>query len=242
MEPSATTAENQIQQENARSRRRFTLRERILLWLITWAGYLFIRTIGPTLRFTMIREEGCITDGWTAPPSIWCFWHRCVIPAGYHFRGRLIAIMISQSFDGEYIARIVKKLGIRAVRGSSSRGGAAALIGMRNELEKGISVAFTSDGPRGPIYVAKPGPIMLAKLTGRSVNCAYIAVKNAWTLNSWDRMIIPRPFSRACAYLSSPIQVPRNATDEQMKALHQRLQETLERCRLRAEEQLAVSS
>jgi len=240
MEHSASAIEDDVPQKSTSSRRVFTLRERFLIWLITWAGYLFIRAIGPTLRFTMIREEGCITDGWSAPPSIWCFWHRCVIPAGYQFRGRRIAIMISQSFDGEYIARIVKKLGIRAVRGSSSRGGAAGLIGMRNELEKGIPVAFTSDGPRGPVYVAKPGPITLAKLTGYSVNCAYIAVKSAWTLNSWDRMIIPRPFSRACAYLSSPIQVPRNATDEDVAALHQKMQETLERCRMSAEE--AVSS
>ncbi len=144
--------------------------------------------------------------------------------------------MISRSFDGEYIARILAKLGYRPVRGSSSRGAVGALIGMRQELEAGHPAVFTIDGPRGPRYVAKPGPVLLAKKTGQSVNCFYIAVESAWILNSWDRMIIPKPFSRACAYFSSPMLVPADASEEQMFALHQQMQETLERCRLKAEE------
>jgi lysophospholipid acyltransferase (LPLAT)-like uncharacterized protein len=115
-----------------------------------------------------------------------------------------------------------------------------ALIGMRQQLELGHPAAFTIDGPRGPIYVAKPGPILLAKKTGHSVNCFYTAVQRAWILNSWDRMVIPKPFSRACAYFSSPIHVPADASDEQMSALHQQLQETLERCRLGAEEWMGI--
>jgi hypothetical protein len=88
--------------------RRFTLRQRISLWFITWGGYLLIRCLGPTLRFTVIREPGCLTpDGWSSPNGIWCFWHRCVIPAGYRYRGKQLAVLISRSFDGAYIARIV---------------------------------------------------------------------------------------------------------------------------------------
>jgi len=215
--------------------RTFTLRQRISLWLITWAGYLLIRWLCPTLRFRVIREPDCLSDGWGAPNGIWCFWHRCVIPAGYRFRGKQVAVMISRSFDGEYIARILAKLGFRPVRGSSSRGAVGALIGMRRELELGHPAVFTIDGPRGPRFVAKPGPVLLAKKTGQTVNCFYIAVERAWVLNSWDRMIIPQPFSRACAYFSSQMQVPSDASEEQMAALHQQLQETLERCRTKAE-------
>ena len=223
--------------EDDRSVRKFSRRERILLWLITWSGYLFIRLIGPTLRFTVVREPDCLTDdGYSAPNGIWCFWHRCVIPAGYRFRGKPVAVMISRSFDGEYIARILAKLGYRPVRGSSSRGAVGALLGMRRELEDGHSAVFTIDGPRGPRYVAKPGPVMLAKKTGQPISCFYIAVKHAWILNSWDQMIIPKPFSRACAYFSSPMTVPATASEEQMSALHQQMQETLERCRSKAEE------
>jgi len=146
--------------------------------------------------------------------------------------------MTSRSFDGEYIARIIQKLGFTAVRGSSSRGAVGALFGMRQQLEQGHPVVFTIDGPRGPLYVAKPGPVLLAKKTGAPIGCFYVAVEKAWILNSWDRMMVPKPFSRAFIYASSPIYVPAAATDEQMTALHQQMQETLERCRMKAEEAL----
>jgi lysophospholipid acyltransferase (LPLAT)-like uncharacterized protein len=214
--------------------RAFSFRERISLFLISWAGYLLIRCLGPTLRFNIIREEGCLTDGWSAR-GIWCFWHRCIIPAGYRFREQQMAVMISRSFDGEYIARIMKRLGYRPVRGSSSRGAVGALMRMRRELEEGYPAIFTIDGPRGPRYVAKPGPVMLAKKSGQPISCFYIAIDRAWILNSWDRMVIPKPFSRACGYFSSPMPVPADASEEQMAALHQQMQETLERCRLSAE-------
>jgi len=216
--------------------RTFTFSERIKLWLISWAGFLLIRVIGATLRYQLITETGCLThELGAAPTSIWCFWHRCVIPAAYRFRKQKIAVMASRSFDGEYIARIIQKLGFIPVRGSSSRGGMAALLGMREQLEQGHPAVFTIDGPRGPRYVAKPGPVLLAKNTGVPISCFYVAVERAWILNSWDLMIIPKPFSRAMFYGSSPIHVPPNATEEQMSALHQQMQETLERCRLRAE-------
>jgi len=216
----------------------FSLRQKLSLWLITWAGYLLIRGIGPTLRFRVIREPHCLSDGRGATEGIWCFWHRCLIPAGYRFRGKQLAVMISRSFDGEYIARILAKLKYRPVRGSSSRGAVGALMGMRQELEAGHPAVFTIDGPRGPRYVAKPGPVWLAKKTRESINCFYIAVDRAWILNSWDQMIIPKPFSRACAYFSSPMNVPEDANEKQMAALYQQMQETLERCRTRAEEAL----
>jgi lysophospholipid acyltransferase (LPLAT)-like uncharacterized protein len=241
MEPTEQAVPTETGKKSENASRSFSLRQRFSLWLISWTGYLFIRLIGPTLRYTIVPEPGCVSDGRTVPTSIWCFWHRCLIPVGYFFRGRQFAIMISQSFDGEYIARIVQKLGFRAVRGSSSRGAVGALLGMRQELEKGHVAAFTIDGPRGPRYVAKHGPIMLAKMTGCSVNAFYIAVERAWVLNSWDQMIIPKPFSRACAYGSSPLHVPANATESEMEALHQQLQAALERCREQAEQTLLAS-
>jgi lysophospholipid acyltransferase (LPLAT)-like uncharacterized protein len=162
-----------------------------------------------------------------------------VLPATYRFRSQGLAVMTSRSFDGEYIARNIQKLGFVAVRGSSSRGAVGAMFGMREQLEQGHGVVFTIDGPRGPRYVAKPGPVLLAKKTGVPISCFYVAVERAWVLNSWDQMIIPKPFSRAAIYASGPIPVPLDAGDEQMAALHQRMQETLERCRVGAEEAFA---
>jgi lysophospholipid acyltransferase (LPLAT)-like uncharacterized protein len=232
------TAQAEIKSESASSFRSFSFSDRVKLWLISWAGYLFIRMVGATLRYKFIPEPGCFADenAVAAPGTIWCFWHRAVLPATYRFRNQGLAVMTSRSFDGEYIARIIQKLGFVAVRGSSSRGAVGALIGMRQQLEQGHAAVFTIDGPRGPRYVAKPGPILLAKKTGAPINCFYVAVERAWILNSWDQMIIPKPFSRAVIYASSPLHVPADATDEQMSALHQQMQATLERCRLKAEE------
>jgi lysophospholipid acyltransferase (LPLAT)-like uncharacterized protein len=215
--------------------RSFSLRKRLQLFLITWAGYLVIRLICPTLRLRIEMEPDVPSDGRHAEPIIWCFWHRCVIPASYHFRDNQIAVMTSRSFDGEYIARIIGKFGYSAVRGSSSRGAVGALIGMRRELELNHPVAFTIDGPRGPRYVAKPGPVLLAKKTGRPIGCFYVAVEKAWVLNSWDRMVIPKPFSPAVLYATSPIHVAADADDAQMTACHAQMQSGLERCMEKAE-------
>lgn len=230
-------AQAEIKRESTESTRRsFSFSDRVKIWLISWAGFILIRGIGVTLRYKAFREPGCIHSTYgEGPPAIWCFWHRSVIPASYRFRNQGLAVMTSRSFDGEYIARIIQKLGFRAVRGSSSRGAVGALIGMRQQLEQGHGVVFTIDGPRGPRYVAKAGPVLLAKKTGFSINCFYVAVERAWILNSWDRMIIPKPFSRAMIYASGPMHVPADATEEQMSAFHQQMQETLERCRLGAE-------
>jgi lysophospholipid acyltransferase (LPLAT)-like uncharacterized protein len=238
------TAQAEIKSESTIASRSFSFGERVKLWLISWAGYLFIRVVGATLRFTFIPEPGCLADenAVAAPSTIWCFWHRAVLPATYRFRNQGLAVMTSRSFDGEYIARIIGKLGFSAVRGSSSRGAVGALIGMRQQLEQGHSVVFTIDGPRGPRYVAKPGPVLLAKKTGALINCFYVAVERAWILNSWDQMIIPKLFSRAVIYASSPIHVPADATDEQMSTFHQQMQKTLERCRLKAEEAVGLAT
>ena len=235
MEPSAVeSARNTVEpRDDSRS---FSLRERAQLFLITWSGYIFIRLVASTLRYRVEAEPGAMSDGRHMQTAIWCFWHRCVTPATWRFRRNKIAVMTSRSFDGEYIARIINKFGYGAVRGSSSRGAVGALLGMRRELKLGHPVAFTIDGPRGPRYVAKPGPVLLAKKTGVPIGCFYIAVERAWVLNSWDQMIIPKPFSRAVLHISSPIHVPADAGDGQMAELHRQMQEALERCRREAEQ------
>jgi lysophospholipid acyltransferase (LPLAT)-like uncharacterized protein len=217
--------------------REFSLRDRILLWLISWAGYLAIVLIGSTLRYSMSWEEESSPPGATfEKPAIYSFWHRAVFPASWMWRKRRIVVMVSRSFDGEYIARIIERLGFGAVRGSSSRGGAGALIGMKSEIDRGAAVAFTIDGPRGPKYVAKPGPVALAKATGLPMAAFYIALSNAWVLKTWDEMMIPKPFSRALVRVSQRILVPSNVDDAQMQDYHAQLQAALDRVTRFAEE------
>jgi len=206
----------------------------MLLWLITWAGVLVIRLIAPTLRLTVSFEEG-------APPSldtkplILAFWHSCIFPAIYAWRNLQIRVMSSDSFDGEYTGRIIRRFGFVKVRGSSSKGAVRALLGMRREVDQGATVAFTIDGPRGPRYVAKPGPVALARATGAPMVAFHIALENPWVLNTWDRSMIPKPFSRALLRISRKINVPENAGDEERARYHAELQAALDRVREFAE-------
>jgi lysophospholipid acyltransferase (LPLAT)-like uncharacterized protein len=210
--------------------RRFTLRQRVLLALVSVVLYGIIRTLGATLRFAWSEEEGSTPER-IARPAIYSFWHQCIFPAAVLFRRQGIAVMASLSFDGELIARIIEKLGFRAVRGSSSRGAVGALLGMRHEVEAGEPVAFTIDGPRGPKYVAKPGPVLLAQATGAPMAAFHIALEKAWVLKSWDATRIPKPFSRALLRVSRAMHVPADVDEGAGKAHQAELQSALERVR-----------
>jgi len=209
----------------------FTLRQRLALGAISRLGCLLIGLIGRTLRFEWSTEPGGVGSDGEPPHGVGVFWHCAVIPATWRFRDYHIAVMTSRSFDGEYIARIIEHFGFGTVRGSSSRGGSGALIGVNRVLAGGNTVAFTIDGPRGPRFVAKPGPVLLARMSGTPIICFYLACERAWILPSWDKMMIPKPFSRVHLRWAELIWVPSETGDEEMKVLHQRMQEALERVR-----------
>jgi len=215
--------------------RKFTFKQRILLWLITWAGYVAIRILGPTIRFAVSWEDGA-PKRLANRPFIYSFWHNCMIPAMYWCRDLNVRVMSSDSFDGEYTGRIMQKFGFVKVRGSSSKGAVRALLGMRREIEQGWTAAFTIDGPKGPRYVAKPGPVVLSRSTGAPMVVFHIALDRAWVLNTWDGAMIPKPFCRALMRISTKIPVPRDGGDEQYLA---ELQTALDRVRIFAEENIA---
>jgi lysophospholipid acyltransferase (LPLAT)-like uncharacterized protein len=218
--------------------RPFTLWQRFLLWLITWAGFLVIRLIGPTLRLAVSIEEGGPASLDTRP-MVLSFWHDCIFPATYVWRNLEIRVLSSDSFDGEYTGRIIRKFGFVKVRGSSSRGAVRALLGMRRAIEQGATVAFTIDGPKGPRHLAKPGPVLLAGSTGAPMVAFHIAVQHGWTLNTWDRSVIPKPFSRALLRISKQVKVPSHTGQAQREAHLGELQASLERVRAFAEANVA---
>jgi hypothetical protein len=212
----------------ARAPHRFTLRQRIILSIIITAGYWFIRLIGPTLRVCVSREEGA-QDTIEQRPLIASFWHACIIPATYMCRDLGVRVMSSNSYDGEYMGRIIRKFGFVAVKGSSSRNAVRALLGLRRALQDGWTVAFSLDGPRGPRHKVKPGPVALARSSAVPLTMFHMAVDRAWILNTWDRLIIPKPFSRVLMRFGKLIPVPADATDADLDLYEQELQHSLDR-------------
>jgi lysophospholipid acyltransferase (LPLAT)-like uncharacterized protein len=223
--------------------KKFTLGQRLQLALISFLGALAIRLIGPTIRFKVVCEDGGPPESDPLHvPAVYCFWHRCVFPATWFYRNRNIAVMTSESYDGEYIARIIEHFGFRAVRGSSSRGAVRALLGMHTEIEQGRVAAFTIDGPRGPVYIAKPGPVLLARNTQVPLVVFHIAMEKAWVLKSWDKFMVPKPFTRAVLVTSRFMHVPKDANSAAHEQLQAEMQNALDRVRMTAEEQLQKQS
>ena len=202
--------------------------QRVALAVVPPLAALLIRLLGMTLRYQDVAESG-VTPGYAIPgPVVFAFWHRSLLACAHRFRNLGIAILISSSFDGELIARTVELLGFKAVRGSSSRGGAAGLRNMQVAYAAGHRCALTADGPRGPVFKAKPGTAQLANSVtpppgawpaepqrageteaegaGTWVGCFYALPDRAWQLRSWDRFLIPKPFSRVV--LTWPAHVP----------------------------------
>lgn len=145
-------------------------------------------------------------------PPILALWHGRILPATLYWRGRGIVAMTSRNFDGEWIARLMARFGFRAARGSTSRGGARALVQLRRELGMGHAAAFTVDGPRGPAGVAQRGAVWLAGATDHQVLPFHIEADRYWLARSWDRGMIPKPYSRVAIAIGEPFSV--EGTDE----------------------------
>jgi lysophospholipid acyltransferase (LPLAT)-like uncharacterized protein len=157
-----------------------------------------------------------------------CFWHDRILLGTYFFRKRGILVMSSQSFDAEYTARSIQRFGYGVIKGSSTRGGSRALIEMIRAMSNGYPTGFSIDGPRGPRYEAKPGPVILAKKTGNPILPFVIEPQKFWMVKSWDRMQIPRPFTKAVVIISEPIYVNEKADDIEIESKLKELQRSLD--------------
>jgi hypothetical protein len=203
-------------------------------WIIKTVGLLaygLIAAIGRSVRWTVINGRYYDEIRAAGKRIIFTFWHNRVFLATWFWRRRGIVVMTSRSFDGEYIARFIQRFGYGAARGSSTRGGARALEQMMACLGYGMDTAFTIDGPRGPVYVAKKGAVLLAKLTGQVILPFHISAEKYWEAHSWDRFQIPYPFTRAVVLLGQPIAVAPDADDQEMERKQHELQATLDALR-----------
>src|SRR6202045_2504115 len=215
---------------------------RIQIPVIAAVVYSMIRLLGPTLRYEVLgwqHAEGVYAAG---KRCIWAFWHRVIIPIVWWHRNHGTVVMNTTAFDGQWTRKVIEWLGFGTAQGSSSRGGLRGLAVMARRLEEGLDCAFTIDGPRGPRYVAKPGPVMLARKTGCPIMVFHIGVDRGKTFTkTWDHFLMPMPFARTVILFAPPIYVPADADQQMLETKHAEMQRELERVRDIAETWFSLS-
>jgi lysophospholipid acyltransferase (LPLAT)-like uncharacterized protein len=208
--------------------------KRVQVRVIAAAGYPLIRALGGTLRWRVDGLQHLDAVAAAGHQPIIGFWHGRILPGTLYFQRRGIVVMTSENFDGEWIARIIHRFGYGTARGSTSRGARAAARQLVREMRQGKGAGMTLDGPRGPARVAQPGAVWLAKATGNPVVPIHLEASSHWTLRSWDRTQIPRPFARVSLAIGEPLYVARDADDQALEAARVDLER-----RLNALEELA---
>lgn len=206
----------------------YSLKQRVMIRLADIVFFLSIKTLGSLTRFEVRRAEHLDNIEAAGKLPIVALWHDRIFLGTYFLRNRGLVVMTSKSFDGEYIARFIQRFGFGAVRGSSSRGGSKALVKMIKAMRAGLPMAFTVDGPRGPRYEAKLGPIILAKKTGNPILPFIVEPRRFWTVKSWDKMQIPQPFTHALAIIGEPIYVDADSNDTDVESKLAELQNRLD--------------
>jgi lysophospholipid acyltransferase (LPLAT)-like uncharacterized protein len=220
------------------SAQRFSYSQRVTIAIVPRLVAFLLRVLHRTLRYEVIVEPGAEP---ATPPAlqVWCFWHRCLIPCACYYHAKFKpAVLISRSFDGELIAHTIELLGFLTARGSSTRSGGSGLLALAKAVERGHPAVFTADGPRGPLYKVKPGAVKLAQLTGYPIGIFYAHAERAWLLRSWDRFMIPKPFSRVAISWGRHIDVPQTSDPIVIEAKRLEVETALERVRLNAEQHL----
>ena len=206
---------------------RSSLSRRAQAKLIAAVGYRLVASLGATLRWQTEGLEHLDEIARTGRQPIMSFWHGRILPATYFFRRRGIVVITSENFDGEWIAGIIERFGYGTARGSTSRGGRRALLQLVREMAAGKAAGFTVDGPRGPARVAQPGAVWLAKTTGNPVLPFHIEADRYWTLNSWDRTQVPKPYATVALAIGEPLEVAADADDAGVETARGVLEERL---------------
>ncbi|MFN5867871.1 MAG: lysophospholipid acyltransferase family protein, partial [Akkermansiaceae bacterium] len=171
-----------------------------------------------TLRYNVNDQAGIVQPDIDPKPVIFALWHNRIftMPPIWQRTGgknRSTVVLTSASRDGTTLAKSMEAFGIGSIRGSSSRRALAALIGMKNALLEGKDVCITPDGPKGPRYQVQPGLLKIAQSTGSDIIPIHILYGSAWRRSSWDRFVIPKPFSKVIVTFDKPISIPKNLSE-----------------------------
>ena len=190
------------------------------------AAAMAVRLLARTLDIR--REEATVSPLWAAgTPVIYAVWHGRILLLPYLYGWRRARVLASRSRDGELVTRFVRRFGLEAVRGSSSRGGAEALRSLARSLGEGRDAVVVPDGPRGPRETVKPGIVALARVSGAPIVPTALGASAEWRLRSWDEFRIPRPFARCVLRFGDPIQVPGDADQATQEAVCKELEAAL---------------
>ena len=208
--------------------------KRIQARLISILGFRAVQLLGSTLRWKTEGLEHFDAIVAAGHQPVMAFWHGRILPATYYFRRRGIVVITSENFDGEWIAGIIERFGYGTARGSTSRGGRKAMLQLIRDLAAGKPAGFTLDGPRGPARVAQPGAVWLSKATGNPVLPFHLEASRCWTMNSWDRTQIPKPFSTVAIAMGEPFQVAPDADEGALERARLMLEERLKMLEARA--------
>jgi lysophospholipid acyltransferase (LPLAT)-like uncharacterized protein len=182
---------------------RLRISPEIARWIVGPA----LRSLAASWRIHLAHEDRWRRVYDARQPHLFLLWHEALLPLLWQHRNQGIAIVVSQAREGKYLSGFAASLGYRSLHGSSTRGGARALLGAVRELQAGRAVAFTPDGPRGPRRELKPGVIAAAQRGGGVVVPLHAESERVWRLHSWDRLMIPKPFARVLITYGEPFAV-----------------------------------
>ena len=209
----------------------YNFKQKMLLSIITNLAYFIIKYISKTLRFESVNTKPIIEASHKGNNFIFAFWHNQFFAMPHFYFNNLgktsVSILTSMSKDGEYITRVVEKFGFSTVRGSTTRGGDAAIRALVKQLQEGDDIAVTPDGPRGPRHKVQPGIITIAQLSSRPIIPVGYKVVRKKVLRTWDRFIIPSPFSSGKLIAGTPINVPQDISESAKEQLRLKLQDSL---------------
>lgn len=203
------------------------LKDRLLFWLATRLGWLFIRLWGRLARLEVVGREHFDRLQREQRAFIICIWHGRILMPIFAHRNEGIVAMVSEHRDGEMIAQTLKRLGYGTVRGSSTRGGRKAAIAMLRELRQGVVAGLMPDGPRGPRHQFKRGALVLAQKSGAALLPMTFAAARCWQFRSWDRFTMWKPFSRVLLHYGEPVEVPLQLDEAGLEALRHRVEQIM---------------
>lgn len=214
-----------------------TLKDRWRLFrpnVISGIAYWAVKAINATVR----TEFDHIDRLDHSRPAVLCGWHGRTFQFTYYFRNRGCWVIISQSRDGDIQNSIFKKFGYQTIRGSTGRGGARAAVESIRALRKGGIMALSPDGPRGPSHVVQAGCVTMAQKSGALLYAVGVSAKARFIAKSWDSYLVPYPFTKGLMILGEPIEVPADATEEQLESIRLQLEQEITRYETEADRRL----